>query len=109
MVTPIPAVRQRVAASRRITPIAIPRRIDLAPATGARDAAREKLDLIPARVKKDSSVASLVMVGEGPPSMTLLLATREVVNADLRRHDDVGTTHASTFSRVGLTPAGRPS
>jgi hypothetical protein len=34
-----------------------------------------------------------VMVGEGPPSMSLLIAANKDVDADLRRHDDIAAVN----------------
>jgi len=44
------------------------------------------------------------MAGEGPPSTTLLLTTREVVDAGLRRHDEVGIADESSHRAAGMTP-----
>ena len=60
-----------------------PRSDPVSPSKGP-ESGRLKLPqpVIPTRVKKDSSVASPVMAGEGHPSTTLPFATRKVVDAD---------------------------
>jgi hypothetical protein len=48
-----------------------------------------------------------VMAGEGPPSTSLLMLWRKVVDADLRRHD--GTRRAFNCTSAGsITPKGQP-
>jgi hypothetical protein len=44
----------------------------------------------PFRAQARACPAILVMAGEGPPSTTLLRATKKAVDAGLRRHDTVG-------------------
>jgi hypothetical protein len=42
------------------------------------------------------------MAGEGPPSTTLPLAVRKVVDAGLRRHEAGGAVCASVFMALGI-------
>jgi hypothetical protein len=45
------------------------------------------------------------MAGEGPPSTTVPHATRKVVDAGLRRHDEVGIADESPIGPLVLAPA----
>jgi hypothetical protein len=42
------------------------------------------------------------MAGEGPPSTTFLAARDKVVDAGLRRHDDVGDVGVSIVRAPGI-------
>jgi hypothetical protein len=50
---------------------------------------------------------AIVMAGEGPPSTTLLLAAKEVMDAGLRRHDELGVAGESVFRAPGIIPHAR--
>ena len=45
-----------------------------------------------------------VMAGEGPTSTTLLLKTRKVMDAGLRRHDEVGIADEPPLRAAGVSP-----
>jgi hypothetical protein len=56
------------------------------------------------------AVPTTVMAGEGPPSTTLLLATKKVVDADLRRRDGGGSfgkarRELGINEKIDFTPA----
>ena len=44
-----------------------------------------------------------VMAGEGPPSTTLLLTIRKVMDAGLRRHDEVGIADESPLRAASIS------